>query len=303
MKMNSIARKKQQESVKIHSSLQRQGPSTDSRWMRIGLISLCYLFVALFLVLPLVLVFIKAFEKGFGTYLDAITHPDAIAAIKLTLLVLAISVPLNALFGISAAWFVTKYEFKGKQILTTVLDIPFAVSPVIAGLIFVLLFGSTGVFGPWLIENGLKIIYSVPGIVLATLFVTFPFVARELIPFMQSQGTSEEEASLTLGAGGFKTFWLVTLPNIKWPLLYGVILCGARSVGEFGAVSVVSGHIRGLTNTMPLHIEILYNEYQFSASFAVASQLSIFAIFTLVIKGLLERKAKLAEKSFSKNGV
>lgn len=301
--MNSIAQKKQQDSVEMHSSAVRQDASNESRWVKVSLISLCYLFVALFLVLPLVLVFIKSFENGFGTYLNAITHPDAIAAIKLTLLVLAISVPLNALFGMSAAWFVTKYEFKGKQILTTVLDIPFAVSPVIAGLIFVLLFGSTGVFGPWLIENGIKIIYSVPGIILATLFVTFPFVARELIPYMQSQGTSEEEASLTLGAGGFKTFWLVTLPNIKWPLLYGVILCGARSVGEFGAVSVVSGHIRGLTNTMPLHIEILYNEYQFSASFAVASLLSIFAVLTLVIKGLLERKAKSAEKSFSKNGV
>lgn len=301
--MNTIAQKKQQESVKTHKSLRRHDPSTESRWVKVSLISLCYLFVAVFLLLPLFLVFIKAFERGFGTYLDAITHPDAIAAIQLTLLVLVISVPLNALFGIAAAWFVTKYEFKGKQILTTILDIPFAVSPVIAGLIFVLLFGSTGVFGPWLIENGLKIIYSVPGIVLATLFVTFPFVARELIPYMQSQGTSEEEASLTLGAGGFKTFWLVTLPNIKWPLLYGVILCGARTVGEFGAVSVVSGHIRGLTNTMPLHIEILYNEYQFSAAFAVASLLSIFAVLTLIIKGLLERKAKLAEKSFSKNGV
>ncbi|MGG3641684.1 sulfate ABC transporter permease subunit CysW [Bacillus gobiensis] len=301
--MNTIAQKKQQESVKTYKSLRRHEPLSESRWVKVSLISICYLFVALFLLLPLFLVFIKAFERGFGTYLEAITNPDAIAAIKLTLLVLIISVPLNALFGVAAAWFVTKYEFKGKQVLTTILDIPFAVSPVIAGLIFVLLFGSTGVFGPWLIENGLKIIYSVPGIILATLFVTFPFVARELIPFMQSQGTSEEEASLTLGAGGFKTFWLVTLPNIKWPLLYGVILCGARSVGEFGAVSVVSGHIRGLTNTMPLHIEILYNEYQFSAAFAVASLLSIFAVLTLIIKGLLERKAKSAEKSFSKNGV
>ena len=235
-------------------------------------------FYCLFLVLPLVAIFIKAFEKGAGVYVAAITDPDALSAIKLTLLVAILTVPLNAIFGIAAAWAITKFEFKGKSLLITLIDLPFAISPVIAGLVFVLLFSAHGLFGEFLFANDIKIIFAVPGIVLATLFVTFPFVARELIPLMQAQGTAEEEASLTLGAGGFKTFLHVTLPNIKWGLLYGIILCNARAVGEFGAVSIVSGHIRGLTNTMPLHIEILYNEYQFSAAFAVASLMSILAI-------------------------
>ena len=232
----------------------------------------------------------KAFEKGVGVYLASITDPDALSAIKLTLLVAVLTVPLNALFGIAAAWAITKFDFKGKSLLITIIDLPFAISPVIAGLVFVLLFSAHGLFGEFLFEHDIKILFAVPGIVLATLFVTFPFVARELIPLMQAQGTAEEEASLTLGAGGFKTFWHVTLPNIKWGLLYGIILCNARAVGEFGAVSIVSGHIRGLTNTMPLHIEILYNEYQFSAAFAVASLMSIIAIITLVLKNIIEWK-------------
>lgn len=260
------------------------------------LVAIVYLFLSIFLLLPLAAIFIKAFEKGADVYLASITDPGALSAIRLTLIVLAITVPLSAVFGIAAAWLVTKYDFKGKNVLVTLLDLPFAVSPVIAGLVFVLLFGTTGVFGPWLLDHGVKIVYSLPGIVLATLFVTLPFVARELIPFMQSQGSSEEEASLTLGAGGWKTFWYITLPNIKWALLYGVILCGARAIGEFGAVSVVSGHIRGETNTMPLHIEILYNEYQFSAAFAVASLMSILALITLVLKNILEKKTKTAGK-------
>jgi len=249
-------------------------------------------FLGLFLVLPLVAIFIKAFEKGMDAYLAAISSLDALAAIRLTLFVVMIAVPLNALFGIAAAWAVTKFEFKGKSILITLIDLPFSISPVISGLVFVLIFSTQAPFGQWLLDHNIKIIFAVPGIVLATLLVTFPFVAKELIPLMQSQGTSDEEASLTLGASGWKTFWLVTLPNIKWGLLYGIILCTARAVGEFGAVSVVSGHIRGMTNTMPLHIEILYNEYQFSAAFAVASLMSLFAIFTLVVKNLVEWKAK-----------
>ncbi|AZV44950.1 sulfate ABC transporter permease subunit CysW [Peribacillus asahii] len=249
-------------------------------------------FLALFLVLPLVTIFITAFQKGWETYVAAITHPDALSAIKLTLLVVLITVPLNAIFGIMAAWAITKFQFKGKNILITIIDLPFAISPVIAGLVFILLFGAQGLFGEWLFEHDLKIVFALPGIVLATIFVTLPFVARELIPLMQAQGTAEEEASLTLGASGFKTFLLVTLPNIKWGLLYGLILCNARAIGEFGAVSVVSGHIRGMTNTMPLHIEILYNEYQFSAAFAVASLMSVLAIITLIVKNLIEWKAK-----------
>ncbi|AMQ07682.1 sulfate ABC transporter permease subunit CysW [Sporosarcina psychrophila] len=258
--------------------------------VRIPLIAIALGFLLLFLVLPLVAIFIKAFEKGAGVYVAAITDPDALSAIKLTLLVAILTVPLNAIFGIAAAWAITKFEFKGKSLLITLIDLPFAISPVIAGLVFVLLFSAHGLFGEFLFANDIKILFAVPGIVLATLFVTFPFVARELIPLMQAQGTAEEEASLTLGAGGFKTFLHVTLPNIKWGLLYGVILCNARAVGEFGAVSIVSGHIRGLTNTMPLHIEILYNEYQFSAAFAVASLMSILAIITLVLKNFIEWK-------------
>ncbi|MFE3974962.1 MULTISPECIES: sulfate ABC transporter permease subunit CysW [unclassified Peribacillus] len=254
------------------------------------LISIVLLFLTLFLVVPLIAIFVKAFEKGAEAYFAAIAHPDTLAAIKLTLIVVLITLPLNAIFGIVAAWTITKYDFKGKNFLITLIDLPFSVSPVIAGLIFVLLFGLHGTLGPLLQTFDIKVIFSIPGIVIASIFITFPFIARELIPLMQSQGTSEEEASLTLGAGGFKTFWYVTLPNIKWGLLYGVILCNARTIGEFGAVSVVSGHIRGMTNTMPLHIEILYNEYQFSAAFAVASLMSIFAIITLVIKSFIEWK-------------
>lgn len=254
------------------------------------LISIVLLFLTLFLVVPLIAIFVKAFEKGAEAYFAAIAHPDAVAAIKLTLIVVLITLPLNAIFGVVAAWTITKYDFKGKNFLITLIDLPFSVSPVIAGLIFVLLFGLHGALGPLLQSFDIKVIFSIPGIVIASIFITFPFIARELIPLMQSQGTSEEEASLTLGAGGFKTFWYVTLPNIKWGLLYGIILCNARIIGEFGAVSVVSGHIRGMTNTMPLHIEILYNEYQFSAAFAVASLMSIFAIITLIIKSFIEWK-------------
>ncbi|MCO0597548.1 sulfate ABC transporter permease subunit CysW [Peribacillus butanolivorans] len=263
------------------------------------LISIVLLFLTLFLVVPLIAIFVKAFEKGADAYFAAIAHPDSMSAIKLTLIVVLITLPLNAIFGVVAAWTITKYEFKGKNFLITLIDLPFSVSPVIAGLIFVLLFGLHGALGPLLQNYDIKVIFSIPGIVIASIFITFPFIARELIPLMQSQGTSEEEASLTLGAGGFKTFWYVTLPNIKWGLLYGVILCNARTIGEFGAVSVVSGHIRGMTNTMPLHIEILYNEYQFSAAFAVASLMSIFAIITLVIKSFIEWKTDFKSSKVS----
>ncbi|MEW4305521.1 sulfate ABC transporter permease subunit CysW [Rossellomorea marisflavi] len=266
--------------------------TTDPQWVKWLLITIALLFLGLFLILPLITVFLQAFDKGLDVYMAAITQPEALSAIKLTLLVALISVPVNALFGIAAAWAITKFQFRGKNILITLIDLPFAISPIIAGLIFVLLFGAQGVFGDWLFEHDIKIVFAVPGIILATLFVTVPFVARELIPLMQAQGTSEEEASITLGAGGWKTFLHVTLPNIKWALLYGMILANARAIGEFGAVSVVSGHIRGLTNTMPLHIEILYGEYQFAAAFAVASLMSIMAIITLIIKSFLEWKGK-----------
>lgn len=257
------------------------------RWI-LTLIALAFL--GLFLVVPVAIVFVEAFKKGTEVYLASIREPDALAAIKLTLLTTAIAVPLNTLFGLAAAWGIAKFRFRGKSILITLIDLPFAVSPVIAGLIFVLLFGARGFFGPWLEANDWKIIFAVPGIVLATTFVTFPFVARELIAFMQAQGTEEEEAAIVLGATGWQTFFRITLPNIKWGLLYGVILCNARAMGEFGAVSVVSGHIRGLTNTIPLQVEILYNEYQFAAAFAVSSLLTILALVTLVIKKLVERK-------------
>ncbi|KAA0966351.1 sulfate ABC transporter permease subunit CysW [Sporosarcina sp. ANT_H38] len=276
--------------MQMVSKNRRKRTTEEQPWVRIPLIAIALGFLLLFLVLPLVAIFIKAFEKGAGVYVAAITDPDALSAIKLTLLVALLTVPLNAIFGIAAAWAITKFEFKGKSFLITLIDLPFAISPVIAGLVFVLLFSAHGLFGEILFANDIKILFAVPGIVLATLFVTFPFVARELIPLMQAQGSAEEEASLTLGAGGFKTFLHVTLPNIKWGLLYGIILCNARAVGEFGAVSIVSGHIRGLTNTMPLHIEILYNEYQFSAAFAVASLMSILAIITLVLKNFIEWK-------------
>ena len=257
------------------------------RWSLIGL-TLAYLGV--FLVVPLLAVFVKALEKGVTVYWAAISDPVALAAIQLTLLTAAIAVPLNVLFGVMASWAVAKFEFPGKQLLITLIDLPFSVSPVISGMIFVLLCGRQGVFGPWLAGHEIKIVFALPGIVLATIFVTFPYVARELIPLMQAQGTDEEEAALTLGANGWQTFWRVTLPSIKWGLLYGVILCNARAMGEFGAVSVVSGHIRGLTNTIPLHVEILYNEYQFTAAFAVASLLCLLALVTLIAKHAIERK-------------
>ena len=276
----------------ISAPIQTNSSTSEPKWLRVVLISIALIFLGIFLLLPLITIFIQAFDQGVKVYLAAITEPDALAAIKLTLLVAVIAVPLNAIFGVAAAWAVSKFQFKGKNLLITLIDLPFAVSPVIAGLVFVLLFSTHGLFGEWLFAHNIKIIFAVPGIVLATVFVTLPFVARELIPLMQAQGTSEEEASLTLGAGGWKTFWYVTLPNIKWGLLYGVILCNARAIGEFGAVSVVSGHIRGLTNTMPLHIEILYGEYRFAAAFAVATLMSILAIITLIIKSLLEWKTK-----------
>jgi sulfate/thiosulfate transport system permease protein len=257
------------------------------RWSLIGL-TLAYLGV--FLVVPLLAVFVKALEKGVTVYWAAISDPVALAAIQLTLLTAAIAVPLNVLFGVMASWAVAKFEFPGKQLLITLIDLPFSVSPVISGMIFVLLCGRQGVFGPWLAGHEIKIVFALPGIVLATIFVTFPYVARELIPLMQAQGTDEEEAALTLGANGWQTFWRVTLPSVKWGLLYGVILCNARAMGEFGAVSVVSGHIRGLTNTIPLHVEILYNEYQFTAAFAVASLLCLLALVTLIAKHAIERK-------------
>ncbi|MFE6707966.1 sulfate ABC transporter permease subunit CysW [Bacillus thuringiensis] len=252
------------------------------------LITITVLFLSLFLLLPLITIFLKAFERGMDVYIAAITDQEAFSAIRLTLLVALIVVPLNTIFGVAAAWLITKFQFKGKQVLLSLIELPFAVSPVIAGLVFVLLFTPRGALGEWLLEHGVKLIFSVPGIIIATIFVTFPFVARELIPIMQAQGKSEEEAALSLGASGWKMFWRVTLPNIKWGLLYGMILCNARAIGEFGAVSVVSGHVRGITNTMPLHIEILYNEYQFSAAFAVATLMSLIAVFTLVIKKWIE---------------
>nr|MBO2505398.1 sulfate ABC transporter permease subunit CysW [Bacilli bacterium] len=267
-------------------------PLKESAIVKWSLIAISLLYISLFLILPLISIFVTAFEKGWETYVASIVHPDALAAIKLTITVALIVVPLNAIFGIAAAWAITKFSFKGKNLLITLIDMPFAVSPVIAGLIFILLFGAQGLFGDWLFEHDIKIVFALPGIILATLFVTFPFVARELIPLMQTQGITEEEASISLGASGWKTFLHVTLPNIKWGLLYGLILCNARAIGEFGAVSVVSGHIRGQTNTMPLHIEILYNEYQFTAAFAVASLMSILAIITIIIKNIVSWKAK-----------
>ncbi len=266
------------------------GPRSDHPAVRWTIIGIAVLFLALFVILPLANVFAQAFSKGLQAYVAAVTEADARAAIVLTLITAAISVAVNMVFGIIAAWAITKFEFRGKSLLITLIDLPFSVSPVISGLIFVLLFGLQGYVGPFLKEHGINIIFALPGIVLATVFVTFPFVARELIPLMQEQGTEEEEAALSLGASGFRTFLRVTLPNVKWALLYGVLLCNARAMGEFGAVSVVSGHIRGQTNTMPLHIEILYNEYQFMASFAVASLLALLALVTLVAKAALEKK-------------
>ncbi|NDC08019.1 MAG: sulfate ABC transporter permease subunit CysW [Oxalobacteraceae bacterium] len=257
-------------------------------WVRIALITIAVGFAILFLLIPLAVVFTEAFKKGWDAYLAAITEEDAWLAIKLTLLTAAIAVPANLIFGLSASWAIAKFEFRGKNLLLTLIDLPFSVSPVISGLIYVLLFGAHGWFGAWLMSHDIQILFAVPGIVLATIFVTFPFVARELIPLMQSQGNEEEEAALVLGASGWLTFWHVTLPNIRWGLLYGVILCNARAMGEFGAVSVVSGHIRGETNTMPLQVEILYNEYNFAAAFAVASLLAFLALVTLAIKTFIE---------------
>jgi sulfate/thiosulfate transport system permease protein len=262
--------------------------TTEAPWVRNTLIGIALVFLLLFLVLPLAAVFTEALRKGFGAYLEGLKEPDAWSAIKLTLITAAIAVPLNLVFGIAAAWCIAKYEFRGKAFLTTLVDLPFSVSPVVAGLIYVLVFGAQGWLGPWLSEHNIKIIFAVPGIVLATIFVTFPFIARELIPLMQAQGNDEEQAAIVLGATGWQTFWYVTLPNIKWGLIYGVILCNARAMGEFGAVSVVSGHIRGQTNTMPLHVEILYNEYQSVAAFAVASLLALLAVVTLIIKSAAE---------------
>ncbi len=255
---------------------------------RIVITVIAVAWLTLFLMLPLVSVFVEALRDGLGAYFAAVVEPDALAAMRLTLLVAAIAVPLNMVFGLAASWVIAKHDFRGKSVLTTLIDLPFSVSPVVSGLVYVLLFGAQGWFGPWLRAAGVEVIFAVPGIVLATVFVTFPFVARELIPLMAEQGTEDEEAALSLGASGWQTFWRVTLPNVKWGLLYGVLLCNARAMGEFGAVSVVSGHIRGLTNTMPLHVEILYNEYNFSAAFAVASLLALLALVTLVLKSLLE---------------
>jgi len=259
------------------------------RWILIGVV---LVFLGLFLAVPLAAVFSEALGKGVAAYFAAFREPDALAAIRLTLLTASIAVPVNLLFGVAAAWAIAKFEFVGKNLLITLIDLPFSVSPVVSGLIYVLLFGLQGWLGPWLAEHDIKIIFAVPGIVLATIFVTFPFVARELIPLMQAQGTEEEEAARVLGAGGWQTFWRVTLPNIKWGLLYGVILCNARAMGEFGAVSVVSGHVRGLTNTVPLHVEILYNEYNSTAAFAVASLLALLALVTLAAKSVVEWKAQ-----------
>ena len=273
-------------------------PTTEPRAVRLLLIAIALGFLALFLVVPLVMVFQQALERGLSAYLGAIREPDALAALRLTLLTAAIAVPANVLFGLAASWAVARFDFPGRSVLLTLIDLPFAISPVISGLVFVLLFGRQGWFGPWLAAHDLKVVFAVPGIVLATVFVTFPFVARELIPVMQAQGRDEEEAAVVLGASGLQVFWRVTLPNVKWGLLYGVILCNARAMGEFGAVSVVSGHIRGLTNTLPLHVEILYNEYQFQAAFAVASLLALLALVTLVAKSVVEwREAAAARET------
>ena len=274
-----------------------QAGTTESPLVRWTLTALALAFMALFLLLPLAAVFTEALRNGAAAYFDALKDPDAWSAIRLTLLTALVAVPLNLVFGIAAAWAIAKYEFKGKAFLTTLVDLPFSVSPVVAGLIYVLVFGAQGWLGPWLQAHDIKIVFAVPGIILATVFVTFPFIARELIPLMQAQGNDEEQAAIVLGATGWQTFWHVTLPNIKWGLIYGVILCNARAMGEFGAVSVVSGHIRGQTNTMPLHVEILYNEYQSVAAFAVASLLALLALVTLVLKSIVEWRHERELKS------
>lgn len=272
--------------------IKRRISTQESPLVTVTLITIALVFMALFLVLPLVTVFVEAFAKGWDLYWAALKEPVAWEAIKLTFIAAGIAVPANLIFGVSAAWAIAKFDFKGKSLLITLIDLPFAVSPVVSGLVYVLLFGAQGWFGHWLQAHDIRLIFAVPGIVLATIFVTFPFVARQLIPLMQAQGKEEEEAAVSLGASGWQTFWRITLPNIKWGLLYGVILCNARAMGEFGAVSVVSGHIRGLTNTMPLHVEILYNEYNFVAAFAVASLLALLAVVTLIVKSLVEWQAR-----------
>ncbi|MEX8493496.1 sulfate ABC transporter permease subunit CysW [Sphaerotilus sp.] len=277
---------------RMSSSAELRNATAEPPWVRRVLIGLALVFLTLFLFIPLATVFIEAFKKGWGVYAAAVTDDDALSAIKLTLIAAGISVPLNVVFGVSAAWCIAKFEFHGKSVLLTLIDLPFSVSPVVSGLIYVLVFGLQGWTGEWLRDHDLKVIFAVPGIVLATVFVTFPFVARELVPLMQAQGREQEEAATVLGASGWQMFWRVTMPNLKWALLYGVILCNARAMGEFGAVSVVSGHIRGQTNTMPLHIEILYNEYQFAAAFAVASLLASLALVTLGLKYLVEQRVK-----------
>lgn len=265
----------------------------EAPWVRWSLIAVSLAFLTLLLLTPLAAVFYEALRKGWPAYVRAVTDPDTLAAVRLTVLTAAITVPANVIFGLAAAWAIAKFQFPGKSLLTSLISLPFTVSPVISGLIFILLFGAQGWLGPWLAAQGIRIVYAAPGIILATIFVTFPFVAQELIPLMQEQGDEEEQAALTLGANGWQTFCLVTLPNVKWALLYGVILCNARAMGEFGAVSVVSGHIRGQTNTIPLHVEILYNEYNFSAAFAVATLLSLIALITLAVKSIAERKTRL----------
>src|SRR4051812_2407882 len=275
----------------VSSLASRAQPIEEPAWVRWTLIGLALAFLTLFLFVPLISVFYEALKKGWDVYVAAITEPDAVSAIQLTLTAAAIAVPLNLIFGIAAAWAIAKFEFRGKNLLITLIDLPFSVSPVVSGLIYVLIFGLQGWLGPWLAEHDIKIIFAVPGIVLATIFVTFPFVARELIPLMQAQGSEEEEAAALLGANGWQIFYRVTMPNIRWGLLYGAILCNARAMGEFGAVSVVSGHIRGTTNTMPLHVEILYNEYNFAAAFAVASLLALLAVITLVLKSVVGARA------------
>ena len=287
--------------TRYNTKVARSRATSEPAWIRWALIGVTLAFLSLFLFIPLAAVFTEALRKGFETYIAALVEPDALSAIQLTLIAAAIAVPLNLVFGVAAAWAIAKFEFKGKSVLITLIDLPFAVSPVIAGLIYVLIFGLQGWFGEWLSDHDFKVIFAIPGIVLATIFVTFPFIARELIPLMQAQGKEEEEAGLVLGASGWQIFWKVTLPNIKWGLLYGVILTNARAMGEFGAVSVVSGHIRGLTNTMPLHVEILYNEYNYAAAFAVASLLAFLALVTLALKSFIEwqtaRSAQINEAS------
>jgi sulfate transport system permease protein len=273
---------------RYNTKVARSRATSEPVWIRWSLIAVVLVFLSMFLFVPLAAVFTEGLRKGFETYFAAIIEPDALSAIKLTLIAAAIALPLNLVFGLAAAWSIAKFEFRGKSILITLIDLPFAVSPVIAGLIYVLIFGLQGWFGEWLSDHDMKVVFAIPGIVLATIFVTFPFIARELIPLMQAQGKEEEEAGLVLGASGWQIFWRITIPNVKWGLLYGVILTNARAMGEFGAVSVVSGHIRGLTNTMPLHVEILYNEYNYAAAFAVASLLAFLALFTLALKSYVE---------------